>query len=254
MDEDKKYTVRMPVLLTLASFIIVVAGMKVASSIVVPFFLAVFIAVICTPLIFWLEDKGIPKVLALVIILVTILAIGLSLEALVGTSLNKFLHSLPQYQERLSANIAPLVNWLAEQGIKLPEEGIGSAVRPESMMQLAGDLISPLSNVLANAFLILLTVIFILLEAADFPKKLRAALKKPEESLSTIEKFSRSANRYVVIKTLISAAVGLTVWLWLLIVGVDYPILWGTLAFALNYVPNIGSILAARWYARRSLG
>jgi predicted PurR-regulated permease PerM len=93
--------------------------------------------------------------------------------------------------------------------------------------------------------LILLTVVFILLEAADFPKKLQAALKKPEGSLSTIEKFSRSANRYVVIKTLISATTGITIWLWLLILGVDYPVLWGTLAFMLNYVPNIGSILAA---------
>ena len=60
-----------------------------------------------------------------------------------------------------------------------------------------------------------------------------------------MEKFSRSANRYVVIKTLISVTVGLSISIWLLILGVDYPVLWGTLAFLLNYVPNIGSILAA---------
>ena len=128
MDEEEKHIVRLPVLLTLASFVIVVAGMKVASSILVPFLLAVFIAVICTPPLFWLEDKGVPKVLALMIILVTILAVGLLLGVLVGTSLNNFLHSLPQYQERLSANIAPLLNWLAEKGIELLKEGIGAAL------------------------------------------------------------------------------------------------------------------------------
>jgi predicted PurR-regulated permease PerM len=70
-------------------------------------------------------------------------------------------------------------------------------------------------------------------------------LKNPERSLSTIEKFSQDAKRYLVIKTLISAAVGLVIWLWLLILGVDYPVLWGTLSFLLNYVPNIGAIIAA---------
>ena len=70
-------------------------------------------------------------------------------------------------------------------------------------------------------------------------------LKNPERSLSTIEKFSRDAKRYLVIKTLISAIEALAIWLWLLILGVDYPVLWGTLVFLLNYVPNIGSIIAA---------
>jgi predicted PurR-regulated permease PerM len=74
---------------------------------------------------------------------------------------------------------------------------------------------------------------------------LRIVLKKPERSLSTIERFSQDAKRYLVIKTLISAATGLVVWLWLLILGVDYPVLWGMLSFLLNYVPNIGPLIAA---------
>jgi predicted PurR-regulated permease PerM len=112
-------------------------------------------------------------------------------------------------------------------------------------MDLAGGIFAGLSSVLTNGFLILLTVVFILLEAADLPQKLRVVLKNPERSLSTIEKFSQSAKRYLVIKTLISAVVGLAVWIWLLILGVDYPVLWGTLSFLLNYVPNIGAIIAA---------
>jgi len=112
-------------------------------------------------------------------------------------------------------------------------------------MRLAGNLLSTLSTVLTDAFLILLTVVFILLEAAEFPKKMERAFKRPEGSLRTLDRFSRTANRYVVIKTLLSAVVGLAIWLWLVILGVDYPVLWGTLAFLLNYIPNIGSILAA---------
>jgi AI-2 transport protein TqsA len=136
------------------------------------------------------------------------------------------------------------MDWLRNKGINVPETEVRDAFHPESVMRLAGTLLSAISSVLTNAFLILLTVVFILLEAADFPNKLEAALEKPEDSLATITKFSRIANSYVVIKTLISAAVGVLISLWLLILGVDYPVLWGTLAFLLNYVPNIGSIIA----------
>ena len=245
MNGNVERTAKAPALLILASFIIVVAGMKAASSILVPFFLAVFIAVICTPPLFWLQRKGVPKLLALILILVVILVVGCLFGALMGSSLNRFLHSLPDYQERLSAHIAALISWLHEKSVNIPQEAVAGAFNPGWVMSLAGGIFSAMSSVLTNAFLILLTVVFILLEVADFPKKLRRVLKNPERSLSTIEKFSQDAKRYLVIKTLVSAVVGVVVWVWLLILGVDYPVLWGTLSFLLNYVPNIGAIIAA---------
>ena len=142
MDEHEKHTIKTPILLTLASFIIVVAGMKAASSLIVPFFLAIFIAVLCTPPLYWLQSKGLPKVLALAIILVTILAVGLLLGVLVGTSLNSFLKSLPNYQERLSNSTAPVIGWLQEKGIDLSKEGIGGTFSPERVMRLAANLLS----------------------------------------------------------------------------------------------------------------
>jgi len=245
MDKNIKRTFKAPTVLVLAGFIIVVAGMKAASSILVPFFMAVFIAVICTPPLFWLQRKGVPKILALIVILVVILLVGLLFGALIGSSLTNFLSALPDYQQRLSAHIATFISWLHEKGVNIPKEEVPDILNPGWVMSLAGGILSSLSSILANALLILLTVVFILLEATDFPKKLRAALKSPARSLSTIEKFSRSAKRYLVIKTLISAATGLVIWLWLLILGVDYPVLWGMLSFLLNYVPNIGPLIAA---------
>ena len=245
MDKNVKPTFKAPTVLILAGFIIVVAGMKAASSILVPFFMAVFIAVICAPPMFWLQRKGVPKILALIVILVVILGVGLLFGALIGSSLNDFLISLPDYQERLSNHIATFVKWLRGKGINIPKQEVPKSFHPGWVMDLAGGIFSALSSVLANAFLILLTVVFIHLEAADLPEKLRVVLKNPERSLSAIEKFSRSAKRYLVIKTLTSAATGLVILLWLLILGVDYPVLWATLSFLLNYVPNIGPIIAA---------
>jgi predicted PurR-regulated permease PerM len=109
-----------PVILILAGFIIVVAGMKAASSLLVPFFLAVFIAVICAPLLFWLQRKGVPKLPALALILLAILIAGLLFGALIGPPLNHFLNSLPGYQERLSTHIGTSMSWLREKGINIP--------------------------------------------------------------------------------------------------------------------------------------
>jgi AI-2 transport protein TqsA len=245
MDNNVKGTAKVPGVVTLASLIILVAGMKAASSILVPFFLALFIAVICAPPLFWLQRKGVPKILALALILVAILVVGLLFGTLIAPSLNIFLKSLPDYQGRLSTYVANLISWLREKGVNIPLDEAAGIFHPGWIMNLAGGIFAALSSALTNAFLILLTVVFILLEAADLPKKLRIVLKNPKRSLSTIEKCTQNAKRYLVIKTLISGSVGLVIWLWLLILGVDYPVLWGTLSFLLNYVPNIGAIIAA---------
>jgi len=164
--------------------------------------------------------------------------------ALIGPSLDRFLGSLPDYQERLSNHISALISWLHAKGLKIPPEELARTFNQGWVMSLAGGMFSALSTILTNTFLILITVAFILLEVADFPNKLRQLLKNPERTLTTIGRFSRDAKRYLMIKTLLSAVVGVVIWLWLLILGVDYPVLWGTLSFLLNYIPNIGSIIA----------
>jgi len=84
-----------------------------------------------------------------------------------------------------------------------------------------------------------------LLEVSSFPQKLRAVLGDPKQVFPQFTHFANDMKRYMVIKTLISLATGILIAFWLFILGVDYPILWGFLAFLLNYIPNIGSIVAA---------
>jgi AI-2 transport protein TqsA len=245
MNDTVKPAVKTPAILILAGFIIAVAGMKAASAIMVPFFIAVFIAVICAPPMFWLQRKGVPKLLALGLILIAIFFVGLIFGALIIPSLNDFLISLPAYQEQLSAQISNLIKLLRGSGVDIPQDVVSGSFNPAWVLKLVGGIFSALGSALANGFLILLTVVFILLEVTDFPKKLQVVLKNPERYLSAIEKFSRDAKRYLIIKTLISAVEAITIWVWLSILGVGYPVLWGTLVFLLNFVPNIGSFIAA---------
>jgi AI-2 transport protein TqsA len=106
-------------------------------------------------------------------------------------------------------------------------------------------LVGALSNVLSKTVLIILIVIFILLEAAGFPQKLQAVSNNPKKSLSNFSKIHDNIKRYMAIKTIISFATGLSVSIFLYILGIDYPLLWGMLAFLLNFIPNIGSLIAA---------
>lgn len=82
-------------------------------------------------------------------------------------------------------------------GLHTSREALQTYVDPARVLGMAGDLVSGLSGVLANAFLILLTVVFILLEAAGLPAKLRAAVTSPETSTERMHVVLDSINRYM---------------------------------------------------------
>jgi predicted PurR-regulated permease PerM len=112
-------------------------------------------------------------------------------------------------------------------------------------MQLAASMFSGLGGMLTNAFLILLTVVFILLEASGFPTKLSAIFSNAEGMFADLDRITNSVKYYLAIKTLTSLVTGVCIAIWLAVQGVDFPILWGLLAFLFNFVPSIGSIIAA---------
>lgn len=229
----------------LAALIVIIAGVKSAESVVVPFLLSVFIATIASTPVFYLTRHRVP--LGISITLVTLLIIGLlvGLGALVTQSVNAFLDKLPFYQERIQGLTTDLVALLAPLGVEFNSDVLLSYFDPGTAFEMVGTMLSGLSNALSNGFLILLTVVFILAEASSFPKKLRDVLADPDSSLPYFDRFADNMNRYIGIKTTISVITGLIVTVFLAILGIDFPILWGMLAFLLNYIPTIGSIIAA---------
>jgi len=232
-------------LLTIAAFVVVVAGMSAAKVILVPFLLAAFIAIISAPPLFWLQRKGLPTWLSLLIVIIGVLFIGLLVAYLVGSSVKDFSRDLPVYEAKLKQQTALIVGWLEKLGVDISDLALTKIFNPSAAMKLVAVLLNSLGNVLANGFLILMTVIFMLLEASSFPAKLRTVLSDPQSSLTRLDIFISNVKHYMAIKTLISLVTGIFITIWLTIIGVDYPLLWGLLAFALNYVPNIGSIIAA---------
>ncbi len=133
-------------------------------------------------------------------------------------------------------------------GVALPEKELLSHFDPRSAIQMTRTILTGLGNVMANSFLIIVTVIFILLESSSFTRKLKAINESNDPETDSAEfatAFTEKVREYMSIKTWMSVLTGLLVALVLWLLGVDYPQLWGVLAFLLNYVPNIGSIIAA---------
>jgi predicted PurR-regulated permease PerM len=233
------------ILLISASLVIVLAGIKAASAIVVPFLLSVFIAMSCSPIINWANRYKVPRFLAVISVILIIIVFGFVLAGLVGQSMNEFSQNMPRYQEQLLQKFAGLIGHLDTFNIRIDKEQILSYLDPGVAMSMATNLLSSLGGVLTNFLLILLIVVFMLFEAESLPKKIHIALDDPDMKIQQIDKFLVSVKNYLAIKTLVSLGTGLIIGVWLYVLGVDHFFLWATLAFLLNYIPNIGSIIAA---------
>lgn len=233
------------ILIVTAALFVVFAGIKTAANILVPFLLSVFIAIICNPIIARASRYKIPKVLAVLLVIALFVVIALSLAGLVGKSLTELSLLLPEYREQLKDQFVWLTERLAEKNIIISSALLIEYFDPAAAMGLAADMLSGLGSVMANLFLIILTVIFMLFEASTLPKKLHFALADPDMRLKQIDRFLVSVNNYLAIKTLVSIATGVIVSLMLWAFGLEFYLLWGVLAFLLNYIPNIGSIIAA---------
>ncbi|MDF1763172.1 MAG: AI-2E family transporter [Oleibacter sp.] len=232
-------------ILNAAALVIVIAGIKSAASILIPFLLSIFIALLSAPLMRWLTQRHVPQVISLVIILVGFLLFGTMLATFIGRTVNAFYQDVPLYEDKLQALTSQSVAWLQSHGIDVADNVLREYVNPGAVIKMVANVFNGLGGVLANTFLILFTVIFILLEASSFPIKLRKALGEHTQALEHFKRFSQLVQKYLVIKTLVSLMTGATIGIALAIIGVDYAVMWALIAFLLNYIPNIGSIIAA---------
>jgi AI-2 transport protein TqsA len=233
------------VLLIAAALVIIIGGISQAQSVLVTFLVAIFLAMLGTPPTFWLTRKGVPPVVSVLLVVSGMVAILLIVSAVVGASISSFYSEVPNYQVRLRDKIGAVQSYLASHGIRRMDKVVLEFFNPAAIMSMTASLLAGLGTVLSNIVLILLTVLFILLEAASFPVKLRAIFGKPQQEFNQFSRFLGDIQRYMGIKTLVSLATGVLIGLWLSLLGIDFPVLWGFLAFLLNYIPSVGSSLAA---------
>ena len=232
-------------LVVVAALVIIISGIYLAQSIVVLFLVSFFLALIGTPPVLWLKEKRVPSGIAVLIVMSCMIILLLLIGAQIGTSVASFSNELPLLQSRIREQVLELSLLLTNKGIEGTEKIFMEYVNPEAVMKLTARLLSGLSSALSDLVLILLTVTFILLEVSSFPVKLRAILGDPKQVFPEFTKFVIDMKRYMVIKTIINLVAGILIAVWMYILGVQFPVLWGFLAFLLHYVPNIGAVISA---------
>jgi AI-2 transport protein TqsA len=169
------------------------------------------------------------------------LVIGLLLILLVGNSALNFVAGVQAQEAPFEAQLEVLGEALSRFGIQADQlQTLSSA-----LLGLVSYAVVGVIGLFASAFFILVYSVFLLIEVAVFPAKLNDAFKPSEPAYRYLDTVTRSLRSFLVATTQVAfiTGAGVTVALWLL--GIKYALLWGFVAFLMNYIPYIGSILAA---------
>jgi predicted PurR-regulated permease PerM len=229
------------IVLILASIIVIGAGIKLAGPVLVPLLVAGFIAIVTAPLVMRLCDRGVPRLIAVLSGLLLDVAAGAALGFPLAGAVATFTERVPEYASMLSGQVESFELWLAEHGIHL--ESVYDFSEPTWMLNLATSMAQYAASFVSQMVLVLLIVAFMLFESTGLREKLRR-IATPGQ-IRELSDAAREVNTYLVAKTVMSLLTGVLVFFWCWWRGVDVPVLWGLLAYLLNYIPTVGQIIAA---------
>ena len=214
------------------------------SPVLVPFLQAAFLIVILSQPVSWLCRKGLGRLPA-VLVMVTGVALGIALLAgVIGTSLVEIARTAPAYEQRLDEWSKAIAETLEPLGVTLSLESLDSFLEPRTMVQFVALLAQRLGSTVTRTVFVILLVVFGLLEVPRMAARLPGILQEGDFR-PDFQAFATDVNRYLIVKTWIGLATGLTAGILIALIGVEHALLWGTLTFLLNYIPNIGSLAAA---------
>ncbi len=235
-------------LLAAASVVVVIAGLKAAAGFILPLLFATLLTLLIWPLFRWFTSRGLPEPLALAITLITAL-LALALFLLLATfAVNEFASSAPAYLNQAQERVDQWFERL--QSVEGIGEWVGTAtVDPQGFLNLiaatAGNVLTGTASLLTFLLLVFLTMAFMLAESNRFGPKLQTALGVLPYDEEQVLDIVGELQRFVAIKTVVSAMTGILVGCWVALLGLEFPVFWGLAAFMLNFIPTLGSIIAA---------
>lgn len=231
-------------LISVAALVIVIAGLQTAQSILVPFLFALFLAILGAGPMQYMEKKGIPLFIAVLLVTVFFLGILFGVGYLLSRSLDSFLVALPEYRERFITMVHSLNHYLQDFDIRLSADDVRSSLETSTVFAWAGKAAGNLVTWFKSILLVLILMVFMLFEASALRKKIQSALAVAID-VESLGEVAGDVQKYLAIKTFTSALTGTFVYFWVLLFGIDFAILWGLIAFLFNFIPVIGSIVAS---------
>ena len=232
------------ILFVIAAACIVVGGLKEARAFIIPFIFSLFLAVILSAPLGYLRRKGIPTWAALLILFIGMAGIGFATGTLVGGAANRFRSNMPEIKEKLieeKKRIADKAESMFGQDARLWVENF----EVDQLVSMFQGVLLNMAKIPVAIFIIVIMVIFMLLEASHFLEKLHAISAESSKAVGNVHEITENVRRYLSIKTFTSGLTGLMIYVFVTILGIDYAVIFGLIAFLLNFVPNVGSVIAS---------
>ena len=231
-------------LVGIACTVIILAALKASSDVAVPFLLAATLAIAFQPISSALDKRGLPASITVVTTTVLVLSACAGAGVMIYVAAADLSDKLPHYQARIGSMQHSLAGWLMQHHLAGAAKSVNNF---DTTGPLANLLQASLENVgawLEILVLVLIITAFIQLEAGGYRKKFARVFGTPRPMSKTLASLA-SVQRYLLVKTIFSLANGVLLGLWCWAWGVPSALLWGFLAFALNYIPVLGSILSS---------
>lgn len=228
-----------------AVFVVIIAGLKIASEIVIILLLAIFISSLLSAFLAFLTKKRIPKLISYVLLGILFLISSLLVMYLVNTSLTNFVNALPLYENKIKELTLLTFSYLESYNININKNEVLKLLDFNYLFTFTKEIISNLGVILSKLLLITIGVAFILSESKLFNKKLKLIFKNDTQKLVSFNLFSHNLQKYFAVKTFTSFLTGVLIYFVLLYFGIQYAILWAFVAFIFNFIPVVGSIVAS---------
>ena len=249
MREDQNSNLLTAFLGIIAVFVLGVMLLQL-KSVLMPFVIAVLLSIIFKPAILGLREKRIPMFASLFGVLLMFSLVLFLLGWVLFASTEAFVNEFPKYETKIAViadNIeSTLIVWAERFNIQPADFKWSNAINLSSVTSVITTGLGSFFSFLTTTFLVLLFMLFILAGSGDMAKKVTLAFSPDYSSrISAVLKVVDShVRQYLVTKTLISLGTGFLTWIVLLTLGVDFPLVFGFIAFVLNFIPNIGSTIA----------
>lgn len=229
----------------LAASVIILAALKEGSQVASFVFLSLFFTAILSPVHGFLRNRGVPNLMALLVVLVIVTLIFFFVSAIIQTSIVSFIDNWPLYKQKFGVLLLDWLKKAKEFGVQIDPEDVFTLVDFNAIFSFSKQMVGNIGSIFSAMLLLLLGTGFLLVEGAHFEKKLKTVFKRYSDAMDHFTLFWRTLQRYFTIKTLTSLLTGTVVTVALLIFDIEYPLLWGLLAFLLNFIPVVGSFVAA---------
>ena len=231
-------------LLTLASLVVVIGGMRYASGVLNPILVALFIVMGISPVLDWMRRKRVPGWLAITIVTIAFLALAAAFGGIIAAHVDDLSRKLPEYGDKLETVYADLANWFGNRGIDTESDYLSGLFDPQRLTDAASTLLNSIVDAFSNVFLMLLIVLFMLAQVFSFPRRVYTKLCLSARFEKSFKDFAEVTRSYLFTKgwlALVAAVISTGVYA---AFGVDFFVIWGILFFVLSFIPNFGFIIS----------